>query len=330
MEVSNILKYWNIMNRSAYYNYIDEKLNLLATRISSRGKLNILDLHVHSENFYRDFFNKLFDWKLENINEVSHNTPAIDLIDHSNRIIIQVSATNKKEKVESALSQTKLRNPKEYAFKFISISKDANTLKRVKVFNNPHGIVFNPKEDIFDVDSILNKILHLDILNQKNIYQFIRDELGAEFDMIKFDTNLASIINELAKEDWDLDEYVTTISSFDIDSKVVFNNLNIARRTIDEYAPYQGRIDALYAEFDAGGVNKSKSVLGAVHREYAKNLKSRDNNDLFNLIRDSVKEKIFQSANFIQIPLDELEFCVDIIIVDAFIRCKIFENPNKI
>jgi len=43
------------MNRSLYFDYIDEKLNTHATRINSRGKLNILNLHNHSEHFYAYF-----------------------------------------------------------------------------------------------------------------------------------------------------------------------------------------------------------------------------------------------------------------------------------
>ena len=45
------------MNRTTYFNYIEEKLNINAVRIEARGKLNILDLNQHSENFYNDFLN---------------------------------------------------------------------------------------------------------------------------------------------------------------------------------------------------------------------------------------------------------------------------------
>ena len=34
------------------------------------------------------------------------------------------------------------------------------------------------------------------------------------------------------------------------------------------------------------------------------------------------------SNNYAEIPYEELEICVEIIVVDAFIRCKIFENPE--
>src|SRR5665648_286079 len=93
------------MNRVDYFNYIEEKINFLAFRVDSRGKLNILDFHAHSENFYQHFFNKLFNWELINLNESKQNIEAIDLIDHSNKYIVQVSATNTKEKMEAALEK---------------------------------------------------------------------------------------------------------------------------------------------------------------------------------------------------------------------------------
>ena len=110
------------MNRSKYFDYIEEKLNTLAARIEIKGKLNILDLHLHSENFYRDLLNKLFNWKLKNINEFKPNTEAIDLICESNKLIIQVSATCTIEKIKTALNKKIIREYDDYHFKFISIS----------------------------------------------------------------------------------------------------------------------------------------------------------------------------------------------------------------
>lgn len=93
------------MNRSHYFNYIEDRLTHLACKIEVRGKLNILDLNLHSENFYLHFFNKLFNWQLINLNSVAQNVEAIDLIDHTNQIIIQVSSTSTKAKIEAALKK---------------------------------------------------------------------------------------------------------------------------------------------------------------------------------------------------------------------------------
>ncbi len=93
------------MNRSKYFEYMDEKIHTLAHRIQTKGKLNILNLHLHSENFYLHFFNLLYGYELINLNSSAQNVEAIDLIDHKNKIIFQVSATCTKQKIESTLSK---------------------------------------------------------------------------------------------------------------------------------------------------------------------------------------------------------------------------------
>lgn len=93
------------MNRQTYCNYVEEQLSQLAYRIEVRSKLNILDLNIHSENFYTHLFNKLFKWNLSNLNLTDQNAEAIDLIDNLQKILIQVSSTATKSKVESALEK---------------------------------------------------------------------------------------------------------------------------------------------------------------------------------------------------------------------------------
>ena len=314
------------MNRTTYYDYIDEKINVLAHRIVTNGKLNMLHLHMHSENFYLHFFNLLFNFKLENLNQSLQNVEAIDLIDNTNKIVIQVSSTNTKQKIESALEKDIIKQYSNYTFKFISIAKDATTL-RTKNYININSISFTPSDDIYDTTSILKIISALNIDKQKEVYQFIKKELGNEIDIIKLDSNLATIINILAKENWDETNQYDEVNSFEIERKITYNNLSSAKSLIDKYIVYFGRIDVKYTEFDKMGNNKSYSVLATINREYIK-LKNNKNADeiFFNTI-DAILKKITHSANYIQIPIEELELCVDILIVDAFIRCKIFENP---
>ncbi|BDR82080.1 hypothetical protein N072000002_22710 [Clostridium tetani] len=42
------------MNRQNYYNYIHEKLMVLFYRVKNNGRLNLLDLNIHSENFFAE------------------------------------------------------------------------------------------------------------------------------------------------------------------------------------------------------------------------------------------------------------------------------------
>ncbi|MBF8457981.1 SMEK domain-containing protein [Kaistella sp. G5-32] len=316
------------MNRSKYFEYIEAKLHILAHRIQTKGKLNILNLHLHSENFYLHFFNLLYSLKLSNLNSSNQNVEAIDLIDHENKMIFQVSSTCTKQKIESTLSKDIFKKYKDYRFKFISISIDATDLRN-KTFSNPHSISFDPKNDIYDLKSILNDILPKKAETQNKLYEFIKEELGEEIDIVKLDSNLATIINVLSLERWDDTIGDDKLNSFEIERKIQFNELNDARDIIEEFCIYYKKIDEKYTEFDLLGANKSNSVLNSIRKEYL-TIKNKENKDkIFFTVIENVKNKVLKSGNLNSIPIDEIELCIDILVVDAFIRCKIFENPKE-
>ena len=317
------------MNRTEYFDYIEEKLNLLATRINARGKLNILNLNIQAETFYAYFIYELYGWKLNNENASKQNIEAIDLIDDTNKIVIQVSATSTKEKIESALKKDIIKQYATYTFKFISIANDSDDLRR-KTFANPHGINFNPSNDIIDKKSILNHILGSYIDDQRKIYEFIKKELGSEIDIVKLDSNLATIINILAKENWEEHSKESNVNSFEIERKIDHNQLDKTKQIIQEYKVYHYKVDEKYEEFDAVGSNKSYSVLQLISKCYvAESIKSDVPDRVFLNTSEKVMEKVQNSLNFIKIESDILILCVDILVVDAFIRCKIFENPSN-
>ena len=316
------------MNRPDYFNVIDERLSLLALRIINRGKLNILDYHGHSENFYQYFLIEVYGWTVENENDKKQNVEAIDLIDHKNKFVIQVSATASKQKIETSLSKGSIINYKVYTFKFISIARDADELRK-DTFKNPYVIKFTPSADIIDIKSILTRIRSLHIDDQKRIYEFVKKELVAEIDPVKLESNLAAVINILSKEDLDKPDSALEINSFAIDRKISHNNLNAAKVIIDDYRVHYGRVDRIYSEYDSLGSNKSKYVLSTIRQEYAKAKSKLNDDQLFFEVISKVQEKVMNSSNYTSIPFDELELCVNILVVDAFIRCKIFENPNN-
>lgn len=316
------------MNRQYYFNVIEERLALLALRISKRGQLNILDLHGHSENFYQHFLNELYKWEVKNENDIQQNVEAIDLIDHSNKLVIQVSATASKQKIESSLSKDILKGYLSYTFKFISIAKDADYLRK-KNFINPHGINFIPATDIIDNGSILSTIRSLHPDDLKRVFDFIKKELIPNIDPLKLELNLATIINILSKEDWDKSEPVTEINSFEIERKISYNKLNAAKALIYDYTIHYSRVDKIYTEFDSQGSNKSSSVLSTIRQEYAQAKISLTDDQLFFEVISKVEDKVLNSSNYTPIPFDELELCVNILVADAFIRCKIFENPEN-
>jgi hypothetical protein len=255
------------------------------------------------------------------------NAEAIDLIDDLQRILIQVSSTASKTKVESALKKD-LKKYTGYSFKFISISKDATAL-RDKTYKNPNQLEFDPKTDIYDVPSIIRLYTSLDIESQKDIFNHIKLELQAEIEPIKTETNLANIINILGQHSWNEDNADIEVTPYDIEKKIDHNDLDNTKDIIDDYKIHYHRLDAIYKTFDLQGKNKSLSVLSAIRSIYIKNKGTLQGDELFFKIIYCVEKIIQSSANYTAIPYDELNLCVNILVVDTFIRCKIFKNPER-
>lgn len=316
------------MNRSWYWENCVNRLSALCTNIEIRGRLNVLNYHNHSENFYLHFINKLYGYKLVNMNEVRQNVEGIDLVDSDNKIVLQVSSTVTKAKINSALTKN-LSAYKNYSFKFVSICKDASSL-RGNTYDNPHGLIFNPATDIFDVPSLLSKIQGLPVVKQQEISRFLEDELDPGLRERFAESNLAAIINIIANEDLSDGYAADRPIPFNVDRKLVTNKLVSAAVIIEDYKTHHHRVARIYEEFDIAGKNKSNSVLNSMRTMYAKLSTKFSGDELFFNVVDQVIQRIQKSANFIEIPIDELEQYVNVLSVDAFIRCKIFENPNEV
>ena len=320
------------MQRKNYFDYIEEKLAILSIRVKNRGKLNILDVHMHSENFYRDLMNLLYDWSLDNINNSIQNVEAIDLIDYNKKIIVQISATVTKAKIEKSLDKKIIEEyaQRGYKFKFVSIAENADKLRKQN-YQNPYGVGFKPQNDIFDISSLEKDIIDFQTEKMERVCQFIKAELGNMPDSISFNSDLATIINILAEVKLDSDEPLGNINMYEIDKKILFNKLDIASMIINDYKIFYNQIEKKYREFDRMGLNKSMLVLQLLRRMYIDALLNNKYNNsdlLFVGLIDEVKEIVKNSRNYSEISKETLEVCASMLVVDAFMRCKIFKNPE--
>ena len=157
----------------------------------------------------------------------------------------------------------------------------------------------------------------------------ISKELGQTVDIVKLESNIAGIINILA-ENIDIASIPPETVPFAIEDKIDFNNLQGVQEIIDDYKIFYHKLDQIYSEFDKGGKNKSFSVLQEIRKQYIK-LKNteKSSEEIFYEIIDNLLTIIKNSRNYVEVPIEELQMCVDILVVDAFIRCKIFKNPER-
>jgi hypothetical protein len=293
------------------------------------GKLNILNNHVHCEDFYADLLNLVYGYQLKNMNAMDQNADGFDLIDEVGKLLLQVSATATKRKLEWSLTRD-LATYKGHGFRFVSISKDASHL-RSGIYPNPHDLDFDPSQHIYDVASLLKVILHMSLAKQRQVYEFLRRELrDPDGDITLKETNIAKVINILANEDLSGVAAPVTTTAFNVDDKIAFNRLFSAAGVIEDYKFHHARVDQIYAEFDHSGANKSRSVLDAFRSCYHKFSATLSGDELFFRIVEHVSSVVEGSSNYNPLAVEELQLCVTVLAVDAFIRCKIFKNPVEV
>lgn len=320
------------MKRSNLYDTVEERLSLLVTRVRVRAKGNILNLNLHSEYFYASFLNHLFDWNLVNTNLETENSAAIDLEDTQEKIIAQVSSTADKKKIENSLCKQILREYSGFNFKFIALTNDVLTLRKKK-FHNPHKLNFEPEKDIHDVQSLLRHFQGLDLDKQEKVAAIVSKEIPLEDQRLSMDSNLAAVINIISREP--LGEGVQVdfnTEAFDIEKKISYNELVSFKMLINDHKIHHARLQKVYDMYDLQGANKSASILNRMRTAYCKarlTLPKGSSDEVFQEVLAQTSELVVHSSNYETIPCDELELCVQILVVDAFIRCKIFEPPPK-
>lgn len=309
-----------------HINDITSALSSLATNLFLRGKINLTDTHVMSEGFYEGLLNLMYDLNLHNANSDHQNAEGIDLVDTDAKIIVQVTATCSKDKIDNSLNKLK---PEYNGFHFIFVPitiKDTKS-QRAHQYNPPHDIVFDPKNDIYDIPFLVRDLANgkcadkaaavADYL-KKNLRFLILDER-------RLSSGLEYMICELSKDGSEDPSF--DAKDFEIDAKIAFNGLAYGEGVIREYADQHPKVKRIYDEYAKQAQFKSKAVLQKLHSIYLTWKQTLTGDDLFK----KLESEVVSLVNVANLPEDftreELEMCADILIVHAFMECKIFEKP---
>ena len=312
------------------FNYIEERLNLLRYRIDARSSLNLQDLNVHAESFFMHFLNLLYGWNLTNLNTDKINSPGVDLFYKESKILIQVSSTATKRKIEESLKKIDLNTYNGYNFKFLSLSKDADGL-RDKTYNTPAGISFSPVNDILDIKVILRRIRDFNPDKLNEIYKLVKKTLSFESAASSRMRAISRIIKMLAS-DGALHDCNTTYDTkdFEIAEKIFYNQLGDIEGKIADIGVYIADVQKVYDQYDKEGVNKSRAVLHTLNNTYLRLKNKHLGPILMDMIADDIYNSLSSDETLKEFCEEDLRFYIDIILVDAFVRCKIFENPKRV
>lgn len=161
-----------MITRGHFIGEIVDELSSVANQIATRSKLGLLDLNVFSENFFRDVFNALYDWKLKNLNQSRSNEPGLDLGDKACRVAIQVTSRSDAAKVNGTLKKITATQATAYdnIFVFVAGHKQGSYTLDAALCNK---YAFE-EENILDVKDLCRKAMDLPIDKLQALHRLIR------------------------------------------------------------------------------------------------------------------------------------------------------------
>ena len=122
------------------------------------------------------------------------------------------------------------------------------------------------------------------------------------------------------------------MNKFEIEKKIDYNNLTVMHDEILEFAGYYSKLNSKYRTLSLSGKNKEQSVLNKLHHIYKECLQehqSLSECEIYEKVIEKVIDFVKDTPNFEDsIAEEELLLSVEIVVCDAFIKCKIFKNPE--
>ena len=116
---------------------------------------------------------------------------------------------------------------------------------------------------------------------------------------------------------------------YKIHEKVDYNELKRWKTDIKLYAPYKKYIEDIYRDFGDQGQYKRERVYQWLYREYSRLHVTLQADELFDALKDFVSSKVNQDITlFDNVTYEEMEDNICMVLVEAFIECRIFEKPE--
>lgn len=166
------------MNRAQLLQTINYRLAHLRVVVEQASRLNLQDINVHVENFFRDLLNLVFGYNLKNINIVEPNATAIDLGCDDHRTAIQVTSTSDISKIRHTHARfTEKGLQAKYDRLVVLIVGHKKAYKEGALETD--GFSMSLSDDVWDFGDLFRMIGDLKLTELQACHDFLLDELGA-------------------------------------------------------------------------------------------------------------------------------------------------------
>lgn len=160
---------------------IVEATEILGRKIETLNTLNLTDLSVRSEEFFREILNRALGLNLKNINIDVPSATAIDLGDIEAQLAIQVTATGTAKKVRSTVSKFVERGlASQYSrLVILQIAKEGG--RNINDICDPHDLKFDPQTDVWGKKELARQISSLSTESLQSLRDYMKLELPSLF-----------------------------------------------------------------------------------------------------------------------------------------------------
>ena len=151
-------------------------LAYIKTYLRYNGKQGLLDENKALEDVMCEVLNRIYGWKLENLNYVEKNYPGIDLGDLEQGIGVQVTVEKNSNKVNNTIFKI-VKNEVYNKFPHLKILILGDKQSSYSI-RNDEKIVFDDEKDIIDFMDLLDASSRMDFQERHKLVEFLKEELG--------------------------------------------------------------------------------------------------------------------------------------------------------
>ncbi len=150
---------------------------------------------------------------------------------------------------------------------------------------------------------------------------------------------LVKVINQISIIDIESFDEIEVKNAFNTEDKIKYNNVIRYKAFFYEYKVYQGRLNKIYTEIEEQGSFKKDSLLKNIKYLYVsakgkllhnnlsiENIRKNADN-LIEEVENNLYNRVYNSSNTDnEMDIETIIYTIQIILVDAFMRCNILEE----
>lgn len=274
------------MNRDSLYREIADYFSRLVASVSARSALNLYDINIAAEDFYRDLLNLIYGSKLRNLNSGKKNVKAIDLADEGSKWAVQVTSEVALAKIKETAKKFE-EDGSHTSFKKLTIIIMREKSK-YRGLPTPNGYELA----VTDYTDVLKDVRDLDLEGLKKVHALLEGEFRQAKDksvrdaeiIEKFSANASRFISSVAEkiarelpaeeEDMGLDDHQLREKFKKMKCSATY------RAGFDRNAAFFPNVNEVVdTDSVEGGAATVRAIIGAIKNIYAQLVDQLPNGD---------------------------------------------------